>query len=79
MYKVKAKLPSIDGLGDQVLDELVELFEAHDQDCTCGIVQGQVLGYVEHDMLSAVTTRLLKHAPSVEVKLATEDETFEFA
>lgn len=79
MYEVKAKLPPIDGLGDQVLDELVALYEMHNQDCACGLVQGNVLGYVEQDMLSAVTTLLLQHAPSVEVTLATEDEELAFA
>ncbi len=47
MYEIKAKLPRLDGLGDQVRYELVALFEAHDQDCTCGIVKGNVLGYVD--------------------------------
>lgn len=79
MYEVRAGIPAETALGDQILDELVTLFEVQGQDCTCGIVQGNILGYVDEDMLATVTALLLKHVPSVEVKLATEDEELEFA
>jgi hypothetical protein len=74
MYEIRATLPTEKGLDDLVLDELVALFESHQQDCTCAVVRGAVLGYVEEDMLSPVTALLLKHAPKVEVQAVTEDE-----
>ncbi len=74
MYEVKATLPAGKGVGDQILDELVALFEAHGQDCTCGLIPGAVVGYVEEDMLSPVTTLLLKYVPKVEVRVVVEDE-----
>ncbi|MBI4672237.1 MAG: hypothetical protein HY741_11310 [Chloroflexi bacterium] len=79
MYEVKAKIPSGTEVRDEILDELVGLFEAHGQDCTCGIVQEHVLGYVDEDMLSAVTALLLKFVSAVEVTLAAEDEELQFA
>ena len=65
MYEVKAPLLPIEGLGDQILDELVALYEAHQQDCTIGIAQGVTLGYVEADMLAKVTQAILRPLPKV--------------
>ena len=70
MYELKAILPSIQGLGDRILDELVALYEAHAHDCTVGITNGAILGYVEEDMLAGVTKTILRHLPKVEVNLS---------
>jgi hypothetical protein len=76
MYEVKAQIDPTDS--DQILDELVELFELHGQDCTCGIIHDSVVGYVEEEMLSPVTTTLLRYAVQVNVQMV-EDETLVFA
>ena len=57
-------------MGDRILDELVALYEAHAQDCTVGIADGAILGYVEADMLADVTRTILRHLPKVEVQVA---------
>ncbi len=75
MYEITAPLPAIEGVGDQILDELIELYEAQGQDCTCGIARGSIIGYVEDDMLAMVTALLLKHVTKVEVQTAPEDES----
>jgi hypothetical protein len=67
MYEIKAAQPSIENSGDIIIDELVALFEAQGQDCTCGIANGAVMGYVEADMLAKVTALLLRYMPKVEV------------
>jgi len=76
MYEVKAQIDPMDS--EQILDELVELFEARSKDCTCGIVSDIVVGYVEEDMLSAVTTLLLRYAAQVNVQMV-EDEALVLA
>jgi hypothetical protein len=67
MHEIKVTLPSTEDIGDHSIDELVALFEAHGQDCACGIVNGAVIGYVEEDMLVKVTALLLRYVPKVEV------------
>ena len=74
MYEVKASLFASEGLGERILDELVALYEAHGQDCTIGIANGAILGYVEEDMLAEVTKTILRHLPKVEVQVAPEEE-----
>ena len=74
MYEIKAMLPPVEGLGDRVIDELVALFEAHYQDCACGIVRGAMIGYVEEDMLTSVTALLLRYVAKVEVQAVAEEE-----
>jgi hypothetical protein len=74
MYEIKATLPSTESVGDHIIDELVALFEAHGQDCTCGIANGAVIGYVEEDMLAKVTTLLLRYMPKVEVQVVAEED-----
>jgi hypothetical protein len=73
MYELKASLLSAEDLGDWILDELVALYEAYEQDCTVGITGGAILGYVEADMLADVTKTILRHLPKVEVQVATEE------
>ena len=73
MNEVKASLSSAEDLGDRILDELVALYEAHKQDCTVGIANGAILGYVEPDMLADVTRTILRHLPKVEVQVATKE------
>ena len=72
MYEVKAQIALPDA--DRILDELVELFEAHRKDCTCGIVSDVVVGYVEEDMLSSVTTTLLRYTVQVNVQMVEDEE-----
>jgi hypothetical protein len=72
MYKVKAQIDLTDA--DRILDELVELFEVRDEDCTCGIIRDVVVGYVEEDMLSSVTATLLRYAAQVNVQMVEDEE-----
>lgn len=72
MYEVKAQIDPIDA--DRILDELVVLFETHHKDCTCGLVDDLVIGYVEEDMLSRVTTTILRHTPQVSVQIVEDEE-----
>lgn len=71
MYEVKAQIDPADG--EQILDELIEMFEAQGKDCTCGVIGDLAVGYVEADMLSAVSTTLLRYAGQVNVQRV-EDE-----
>jgi hypothetical protein len=70
MYEVKAQIDPVDG--DQILDELIELFEAQGKDCTCGVIADIAVGYVEADMLSAVSTTLLRYAAQVNVQMVVD-------
>jgi hypothetical protein len=74
MYEVKASLSSAEDLGDLILDELVALYEANKQDCTVGIANGAILGYVEADMLADLTKTILRHLPKVEVQVASQEK-----
>lgn len=76
MYEVKAQIEVADT--DQILDDLVELFESHEKDCTCGIIDDVVVGYVEAEMLSSVTATLLRYTNQVNVQKV-EDEELVFA
>ncbi|MFN8493668.1 MAG: hypothetical protein U0350_39065 [Caldilineaceae bacterium] len=76
MYDLKARINAEDG--DQLLDDLVALFEAHHQDCTCGVVGDADIGsvaisYVEEELLSKVTAIMLCYAKRVHVQRV-EDE-----
>jgi hypothetical protein len=77
MYELKAMIDPADSA--RLLDELVLLFEAHDQDCTCGVVGNSVIGYAEEEMLSQITAVILRYAPQVNVQLAVEDEELALA
>ena len=80
MYEIRAALLSQAALGDRILDDLVALFEAQAQDCTVGVADGPIVGYVEADMLADVTKTVLRHLPKVKVQIATEaNEELAFA
>jgi hypothetical protein len=70
MYKVKATLKQ----KDRTLDDLIALFEQYSKDAICGLVQDELLAYVEEDMLSSVTNVILNYADEVTVQMVVEDE-----
>jgi hypothetical protein len=74
MYEIRTKLPNGHDVSNQVIYELVELFEPNGQDCTCGVADGAVIGFVDEDMLGKVTSLLLRYVAKVEVQTGHEDK-----
>jgi hypothetical protein len=74
MYEVKASLKQPEAVREQMLDDLIALFEAHGKDATCGLVQDEVLVFVEEDLLSPITNLILHYADEVKIQIVVEDE-----